>query len=117
MAATQTVRIIPMTLLCLMLLTSSASAGCAWVLWEQVSSTGERSDLKTEHRIVAARPTEGECRAFVAQTAKGRAAQWGPSAKVSNENSSVFVAVEKTAIKWDYRCLPDTIDPRGPKGK
>jgi hypothetical protein len=98
----------------------TASAECAWVLWEQVSSVssvGERGSFETEYRIVEARGTEGACRALVSQAAKGRAAQWGDRATLSNENSSVSVAGEKTAVSWDYRCLPDTVDPRGPKGR
>jgi hypothetical protein len=49
-------RMIPLALLCLLALATSASAECAWVLWSYSLSQG--ADL---HRVELARSTRKEC--------------------------------------------------------
>lgn len=71
-------------------LTSSAFADCAWVLWQMGSH-----QTATFHPVLAYQ-TLSECNAGMQREREGM--------KVLGETKT-------------YRCLPDTIDPRGPKGK
>jgi type IV secretory pathway protease TraF len=78
-------------LLALSMLTSAAtaSAECAWVLWSASASAS---------LPVGAWDTKSRC-----EEAK------------SERLRAVGTAVERTAVT--FVCLPDTVDPRGPKGK
>ncbi len=84
-------------LLAFYLLTSAAtaSAECAWVLWI-------RDPLGWS--LISAVSTKEECNKAMerksAQVRAGREALRLPSTPLP-----------------DYYCLPDTVDPRGPKGK
>ncbi len=77
-------------LLTLSLLTSAATihAECAWVLWVRASPT-------VNGNIVGA---------------------WTPKIKAAFEATGLVLKQGQSAdIRW--QCLPDTVDPRGPKGK
>jgi hypothetical protein len=72
----------------------SVRAESAWVLWL------EHSHLETGWKIVEAVPDRATCR-------KRRAsAERGPRPKEFHPETT-----------FRYMCLPDTLDPRGPKGK
>ena len=84
-------------LLALTLLTGSASAECAWVLW---FTSGHLS-----HPITS--PTDGftdreQCILEAAKRTAGQIKDY--KAKFPDDVA-------------DVTCLPDTVDPRGPKGK
>jgi hypothetical protein len=99
---------------------STASAECAWVLWITTYS-GFGS---VEHRIDAAYPELAAC---VARMKKGGEVIAGMQESMNrmhpDERGGRFVSLEATSLtvyeksvpKNEWRCLPDTIDPRGPK--
>ena len=72
---------------------TSASAECAWVLWSEVNNTYRAMDAFSERDINGA------------QAACGRWAQKYREDPRYNKGESRYI------------CLPDTVDPRGPKGK
>jgi len=80
---------------CLLTSAESAYAECAWVLW-----SGPRLDA---HHALGAWQTKEQCEA----SAEYRAAQKAASAAATATGMAQAFTV----------CLPDTIDPRGPKGK
>ena len=76
-----------------------AWAECAWVLW--IGS----SKIKTEP--IEAFESKAVCEASVAARIK---------AMNPREVIGPLVIPESGNDAWLVRCLPDTIDPRGPKG-
>jgi hypothetical protein len=96
-----------------------AHAECAWVLWEHTSTTLTKT-VDTEP--VAAHETKQACeRAIGAVLADFKSS---PGTFVSKDESrhEVYVTIEKKDKSmftngFRYVCLPDTVDPRGAKGK
>ena len=83
---------------CLFISAATAYADCAWVLW----STAMRTSTNYEHTLPAdAYKTKEECdRAYDRRTAKEE------ERRKRDPDRQYF-----------YICLPDTVNPRGPKGK
>jgi len=98
----------------LLVLTSvgTASAECAWVLWL-------RTDNGAWH-VQAAGPTHTACLQMVRHEVK-ELADGDPSAvveKLVDGGATVtkkFLPQSVKALVFEYRCFPDTVDPRGPK--
>jgi len=94
------------TLCCLLALATSASAECAWVLWERGDSGYARLPLVGRERtwkVLGEFPTERACRA-----------------KADDKNSVAYVEEEGGLhfyTAYERQCWPATVDPRGPKGK
>jgi len=74
-------------------LATSASAECAWVLWQQYGAGRWNLDLGMKMAFSSQRDCE-----FVLQARV--------QAMLKMNEKDAFLA-----------CLPDTLDPRGPKGK
>jgi hypothetical protein len=103
-----TVRIVPVALLGLALLAGSASAECAWVLWSTVYDKNEDGKLQTgKTHVASAHTTKEEC---------DRALREG-AAIVRQMHTLAKKAIGETLGEITLQCLPDSIDPRGPKGK
>jgi hypothetical protein len=87
-----------------------ASAECAWVLWTKAEAPAGPGS--TDWGIVQATARRAECLAALEKTAHGLK----EVTIVGDIRAGSFTAVEKTS-RWIYfgKCLPDTVDPRGPK--
>ena len=103
-------------LVALSLLTSAAtaSAECAWVLWRTTTIPALPDQ---EPGVVTAYPTMQECDAtlakeFARQKREGWEVYW-----VQVRTVVASKGKGEKIIATHYTCLPDTIDPRGPKGK
>jgi hypothetical protein len=111
-------------LLALSLLTSAttAHAECAWVLWLT------RAGFDTEGREVVEAPSVyasyaaiGDCARELDQTERMlRADRANAVTRVAPSSLDVIVRelkTLKTLRGQTWRCLPDTVDPRGVKGR
>jgi len=85
---------------------ATAHAECAWVLWNEVN----RDDGEVVWIAVQAEAMKGECELAVKGKVKDAASE---GAMVKGN------IIRPLALPLTYRlvCLPDTVDPRGPKGK
>ncbi len=97
------------------LLTSAATvyADCAWVLWEDILTT-----KATTTEPIRAYTTKSDCdRALRDALAEFKSL---PGQIVSrgrgDKYQEAYVTIGKETTGYRYVCLPDTIDPRGPKG-
>jgi hypothetical protein len=80
---------------CLWAAVTSASAECVWVLWSWSATT---------NGAVLAFESRAQCDAAEAE--------WNERARASGHQ----ILIEKTVYGVTYECLPDIVDPRGPKG-
>lgn len=94
-----------LSVLVLVLFASSAGAECAWVLWQERPKHSHQWDLSYNRSAFG---TKKEC---------------DEAARIANDiEMQAFIEAskhrslvpERTVL---YTCLPDTFDPRGPKGK
>jgi len=85
-----------LTLFIILVLVTSASAECAWVLWSSDYAADSFS-------------TRDECREEAARRTQ----------KHTEEMQKIPPAetMKRLLLATTFRCLPDTVDPRGSKGK
>jgi len=124
----RSIRVVVAALLCFVSFTGAASAECAWVLW---SRTGRDawSNGGTVYR------TYSKCwdkiQGFTGVSEEGSLADWvdwlrrlgryrplentAEAQKVTPTDAGVTVCNGQSCTEW--RCLPDTVVPRGPKTK
>jgi hypothetical protein len=89
---------------------TSAGADCAWVLWHSyMSATAQTSDLI--HFPAKAYESKAECDAAINQRID-RELAWDRA-----NPGKPFPARRDVVGGMFYACWPDTIDPRGPKGR
>jgi len=100
-------------------------AECAWVLWSRDTHVVSRAPVVVEWDAPVAFADRGTCMAFLDRQVK----KWQESHSVQQRawledggTAAVFSThVEKDGILSESTknalCLPDTVDPRGPKGK
>ncbi len=105
---TSATRTVPL-LVAFYLLTSAAmaDAACAWIVWRNSVALASGSDLKDHWFPEKAVDTHRECEAIAT-------AQNASEHRATERASSLGI---KRLVDISYLCLPDTVDPRGPKGK
>ena len=90
-------RPVVLSLLCLTTFTLSASAECAWVLWLTAVVPSSGDEFWT---MVQGYKSVEQC-----------------NADADRAQLSMQQAKTEPNRKRAYACLPDTVDPRGPKAK
>jgi hypothetical protein len=120
--AKRSMSILVITLCCLLALTALASAECAWVLWHQETFFGPNSFTESPPwLLIQAVPTYAACEKTQAERIKN-AAKPQQGADIAVTGRFVSKTVRDSEGGWAtwisrFECLPDTVDPRGPKGK
>jgi hypothetical protein len=96
-----TMRVAIVSIVILLVIASAAHAECAWVMWSRLEGKGRQTTLTP----VVAFQSFAQCEAREAEM----------SAKPSDTARELFRDLGVTSLT--YTCLPDTVNPRGPKAK
>jgi hypothetical protein len=90
---------------------TTASAECAWVLWStQATVTNVKLQGAGRVFVLSTRSSHEPLQSFVSLPACEQTRDWRSEAQTLPE--------PQVGMKFfEYTCLPDTVDPRGPKGK
>ena len=127
------VRVTTVCAILLLAYSLSASAECAWVLWVENSSAGPSAHMPPSWTINGSYSTRAECKSAEAGKAQQLAASAQDMARTRDKHSPVEdekVEVRSGIVSHSFftekgyfhfasrlLCLPDTVDPRGPKTK
>jgi hypothetical protein len=110
----QPARIALLVVVLLLASVGTVSAECAWVLW--VNEWFDAS-LDLPPSDVQAFVARSECLAAMEHTARTFKEAMGSQAEIGRDvrSGSGSLSVFRKGHSVGIRCLPDTIDPRGPK--
>jgi hypothetical protein len=116
-------RVSAITALCVLTSAATASAECAWVLWYRVTEYRDGEATEAPFDAGEAHPTLAACQGVL----QDRLTEWAlveatnPDHKTTTRPTFVLVqdknSLSRRRESHAYRCLPDTVDPRGVKGK
>ena len=87
---------------------------CAWVLWSELTM-GTQNTSRTDWQLAVAAPSQDTCHSIMHQQIEARLQQ-ARSRLLAPDTVEWSNEAGMTTIRR-YICLPDTVDPRGPKGK
>jgi hypothetical protein len=102
----------PVIVLSLLTSTATASAECAWVLWEHTWKDRSWWRWRTQEQWVPNGAVTGRNECEKGQT--GLEKRWYSIRETARKVNPTAVDTSEHA---QWICLPDTLDPRGPKGK
>lgn len=92
----------------------STSAEGAWALWERTVSMAARMD---EWRVVEVFDERGPCQGHLRFYVDGRVRveRTAGTRIISTHPDAFTIVIGVIDATHSFQCLPDTIDPRGPK--
>ncbi len=111
--------IAPATLACLLAFTASAFAECAWVLWQKSELLPSQGEIPTKWESLEAHQSKDACESRSLQVGETWRKTYSSSPDVlavtPGPASLLVMSKDNTVFLLSRRCLPDTVDPRGPK--
>jgi hypothetical protein len=96
----------------------SAMAECAWMLWTETTEVDSTANTKVLWTWRSAHETAAACRTNrYSMVSEVIVSVRGHARRDSAGNPLIAVRSSDKDMYFKYHCLPDTIDPRGVKGK